>query len=53
MNNVFERLKNASKTDYPVLITVNTGTGKEIVAHAVHSLSQRAEKPLINMALSS
>ena len=47
MQKVFERLKNASKTDYPVLITGNTGTGKEMAAHAVHSLSKRAEKPLI------
>ncbi len=47
MHKVFERLKNAGKTDYPVLITGNTGTGKEMAAHAVHNLSQRAEKPLI------
>ena len=47
MEEVFERLKHVSKTDYPVLITGNTGTGKEIAAHAVHNLSQRAEKPMI------
>jgi two-component system NtrC family response regulator len=47
MNQVFERLKHVSKTDYPVLITGDTGTGKEMAARAVHNLSQRAEKPLI------
>jgi two-component system NtrC family response regulator len=47
MKQVFERLKHASKTDYPVLITGNTGTGKEMAARAVHNLSQRAAKPLI------
>ena len=47
MYKVFDLLRNASKTDYPVLITGNTGTGKEMAAKAVHSLSQRAEKPLI------
>ncbi len=47
MHKVFDRLRNASKTDYPVLITGNTGTGKEMAAQAVHSLSQRAEQPLI------
>jgi Response regulator containing CheY-like receiver, AAA-type ATPase, and DNA-binding domains len=47
MEEMFERLKHASKTDYPALITGNTGTGKEMAAHAVHSLSQRADKPLI------
>ncbi|MEA1933089.1 MAG: PEP-CTERM-box response regulator transcription factor [Thermodesulfobacteriota bacterium] len=47
MEKVFDRIKHVSKTDYPVLITGNTGTGKEMAAHAVHSLSQRAKKPLI------
>ena len=47
MIKLFERLKNASKTDYPVLITGSTGTGKEIAAHAVHKLSARADKPLV------
>ncbi len=47
MTKVFERLRQASKTDYPVLITGNTGCGKEMAARAVHSLSPRAEKPLV------
>ncbi len=47
MEEVFERLKQASMTDYPVLITGSTGTGKEMAAHAVHNLGQRAEKPLV------
>ena len=47
MDEVFEHLKHASLTDYPVLITGSTGTGKEMAAHAVHNLSQRAEKPLV------
>jgi two-component system NtrC family response regulator len=47
MNTLFERLQHASKTDYPVLITGNTGSGKEMAAKAIHSLSRRAEHPLI------
>jgi len=47
MAEMFDRLKHVSKTDYPVLITGSTGTGKEMAACAVHSLSQRAEKPMI------
>ena len=47
MEDMFKRIKHISKTDYPVLITGNTGTGKEMAACAVHSLSQRAEKPLV------
>ncbi len=47
MNKVFERLRHASKTDYPIMITGNTGTGKELAAHAVHSLSQRVAQDFI------
>jgi len=47
MEDMFKRIKQISKTDYPVLITGDTGTGKEMAACAVHSLSQRAEKPLV------
>jgi len=47
MVKLFQRLKHASKTDYPVLLSGSTGTGKEIAAQAVHSLSKRADKPLI------
>lgn len=47
MHKVFDRLRQVSKTDYPVLITGKTGTGKELAAQAIHNLSQRAEKPLI------
>ncbi len=47
MSKMFKRLKHASQTDYPVLITGDTGTGKERAAHAVHSLSKRNKNPLI------
>ncbi len=47
MNDVFDRLRHASKTDYPILITGSTGTGKELAARAVHDLSQRAAQKMI------
>ena len=47
MEDMFKRIKQISKNDYPVLITGDTGTGKEMAACAVHSLSQRAENPLV------
>lgn len=40
-------LKRMAVTDSPVLIVGETGTGKELMAHAVHQASRRAEGPFI------
>jgi two-component system NtrC family response regulator len=47
MLKIFELIKRVSGTDYPVLITGESGTGKEMAARALHSLSPRAQKPLV------
>lgn len=41
----FELMKRLSRTDSTVLIRGETGTGKELVAKALHNLGPRADKP--------
>lgn len=41
---VIQRIRNL---DMPVLITGETGTGKEIVARAIHNVSRRTEGPFL------
>ena len=47
MNGVIERLKRIAPTDASVLITGETGTGKELVAQAIHQNSPRKNKPFV------
>jgi DNA-binding NtrC family response regulator len=42
-----QKLPPISRSDLNVLILGETGTGKEICAHAIHNLSPRFEKPFI------
>ena len=44
-----ELVRLAGPTDATVLITGETGTGKELVARALHRASSRASKPLISV----
>lgn len=47
MQAVFNRLKQVSPTDARVLITGENGTGKELVARALHFNSKRREGPMV------
>jgi len=47
MLEVLELISQVADTDVPVLIEGETGTGKELVARAIHFNSQRKDKPLI------
>jgi DNA-binding NtrC family response regulator len=47
MRAIFERLSKIGPTDLTLLITGETGTGKELVAQAVHLASARSKKPFI------
>ncbi len=47
MKVVIERLKRLAPTDASVLIAGETGTGKELVAQALHQNSPRRKKPFV------
>jgi len=47
MQKVFEMIEKVSYTDCTVLITGSSGTGKELVARAIHSHSNRSDRPFV------
>jgi DNA-binding NtrC family response regulator len=53
MRGIFERLSKIAPTDLTVLIMGETGTGKELVAQALHEVSARSHKPFVVVDCSS
>jgi DNA-binding NtrC family response regulator len=49
MRKIAEVIAQVAPTDITVLITGESGVGKEVVAKAIHSASQRSKKPLITV----
>lgn len=47
MRDVFAKIKQVAETDATVLITGETGVGKELVARSIHQLSKRSNGPFI------
>ena len=47
MREIFATLEKVSPSDLTVLITGETGTGKEMVARAIHARSTRKQKPFV------
>ncbi len=50
MREIYELIRKVAKSNSSVLIRGDSGTGKELVAMAIHSESPRRDKPLIKVA---
>jgi len=53
MQEVYERIHLAAKSDATVLIHGDTGTGKELAAEAIHRLSERRDGPFVKVNCSA
>jgi transcriptional regulator with GAF, ATPase, and Fis domain len=49
LNQVLHRVKQVAATDSTVLITGETGTGKELIAQAIHNLSKRHGRLMVKV----
>ena len=49
IRNVLEQVRIVAPTDATVLLHGETGTGKELVAHAIHNLSSRSRRNFVRM----
>jgi formate hydrogenlyase transcriptional activator len=49
LKRVLQDVETVAATDSTVLIYGETGTGKELIAHAIHNLSQRRERTLVKV----
>src|SRR5688572_10095724 len=49
MNAIFQMIETVAEVQSTVLVTGESGIGKELVARAIHDMSPRAEKPFISI----
>ena len=53
MQAIFKQIALMAPTEFPILITGETGTGKELVAEAIHRHSNRRNGPFVRVSLAS
>lgn len=53
MNKLRQQIATVAKSNSTVLISGETGTGKELVAHAIHNLSNRKFNPMVKINASA
>jgi formate hydrogenlyase transcriptional activator len=49
LRGVWDQIQTVAPTDSTVLIEGETGTGKELIAHAIHTQSKRRHRPLVKL----
>lgn len=49
MQELVQVVQHVAPTDITVLITGESGVGKEVIAHAIHGASRRAKRPMITV----
>jgi transcriptional regulator with PAS, ATPase and Fis domain len=50
MQRLFEMIESVAQSDAPVIINGQSGTGKELVARAIHWASPRQDKPFVKVS---
>jgi formate hydrogenlyase transcriptional activator len=53
LHGALSKVRQVAPTDSTVLILGETGTGKELIARAIHNISKRRDKPLIKVNCSA
>ena len=53
MRELVQLIERVAPSDVPVLLEGESGTGKDVVARAIHALSKRSKKPFVSLNMSA